>query len=134
MEKVLERDALYEKRIEVACNLLDITKDFAYELQEEMCNSVTSAVIRLAHRKNPDVGLCKDYEFSLDINKKCTRECHANHIVDGIFDVTFFEDTKIPRSKYGWERKYTDSKLLTEDELLAMMESLNYTLVAMRCN
>lgn len=128
MNKDLEREALYEKRIEVACNLLGITKDFAYELQTEMCDSVTSAVIRLAHKKNPDVGLDRYYKFSLDVNKKCTRECQAYHIVDGIFDVTLYEDTKIPRSKYGWDRKCIDSKIMTEDELLKMMNELHYTL------
>lgn len=128
MDEILKRDELYEKRIEVACNLLGITKDFAYELQEEMCDSVTSAVLKLAHKKNPNLGLCKYYEFSLNVNKNCIRECYANHIVDGIFDVTLCEDTKIHHSKYGWERKYVDKKLMSEDELLKMMDELHYTL------
>jgi hypothetical protein len=128
MDEDLKRDELYEKRIDVACNLLGITKDLAYELQEEMCDSVTSVVIKLAHRKNPNLGLCKYYEFSLDASKNCIKKCNANHIVDGVFDVSFSEDTKIPHSKYGWENKYISKKLMNEDELLKTMDELHYNL------
>ena len=127
MKQDLEKQELYEKRIRVACNLLGITVDFVNELTEEMYSDVTSGVIRLADKKNPNIGLCKSYQFTLSINRKCRRECTATHIVDGIFDVLLCEDTKSPDSKYCWDRKILDMSLMPEDELLKMMDELHYT-------
>lgn len=81
----------------------------------------------LADKKNPNIGLCKSYQFTLRINSKCRRECTATHIVDGIFDVLLCEVTKGPDSKY-WCRKILDISLMSEDELLKMMDELHYTL------
>lgn len=127
MEQVLERQALYEKRLRVACNLLGITVDFVNELAEEMLTDIAPCVIVLADKKNPNIGLCKSYKFTLSISRGCRRECVATHIVDGIFDVLLYEDTKSPDSKYCWDRKVLDMSIMSEDELLKTMDELHYT-------
>jgi hypothetical protein len=135
MEQIILIDELYQKRIKLACELLGLTVELADELADELGNdSIIGAIVNVAHNKNPRLGLCNYYEFeSPGDSNEYRRKYSASHIVDGMYEIVLTEE-KYNHQYRWWDCHTLDEKVMSGDELVKLMESLNYTLVVMRCN
>ena len=135
MEQIVLIDELYQKRIKLACELLGLQEDVANDLAEEMdSDEIFCAIVSVAHKRNRHLGLLNYYEYkSPEDTDEYRRRYSASHIVNGMYEVVLIEYI------YNQQRRWDDSKMLNRtvmsgDEFVKLMESLNYTLVAMRCN
>ena len=137
MEQIILIDELYQKRIKLACDLLGLSEEVANDLAETMgSDEIFDAIVSVAHMRNRHLGLRNYYNYehkSPGVGFDLIRRYSASHIVDGMYDVVLTEEKD--NHLYRCSRcRILEKKVMSGEDFVKLMESLNYTLVEMRCN